>query len=126
MMPSNLKPLVWVGSSLRDLRAFPEEVQDALGYALFVVQAGAKHSSAKPLKGFGGAGVMEIIEDHGGDTYRAVYTVRPSDAVYVLHAFQKKSKRGIATPKHELEPIRARLGEAEALHAARRKEEHDG
>ncbi len=122
-MPPNLKPVVWVGPSLRELRALPDRVQDKLGYALFVAQAGRKHPSAKPLKGFGGAGVLEIVEDHEGDTYRAVYTVRFADAVYVLRALQKKSKKRIATPKHELDLIRARLREAETLHAARMKRE---
>jgi phage-related protein len=94
---------------------------------LDVAQSGSKHPSAKPLKGFGGAGVLEVIEDHVGSTYRAVYTVRFTDAVYVLHVFQKKSKRGVATPKHEMALIRARLKEAEALHTARRqKEERNG
>jgi phage-related protein len=123
MAPPNLKPLVWVGPSLRDLRACPDPVQGAVGYALFVAQAGSRHPSAKPLKGFGGAGVLEVIEDHDGSTYRAVYTVRFSDAVYVLHVFQKKSKRGAATPKHELALIRARLREAETLHAASQEQE---
>jgi phage-related protein len=123
MVPSKIKPVIWVGPSLRELRALPDEVQDKLGYALFLAQAGAKYPSAKPLKGFGGAGVLEVVEDHQGDIYRAVYTVRFADAVYVLHAFQKKSKKGIATPKHELDLIRARLKEAESLHAARTNEE---
>jgi phage-related protein len=126
-MAPNIQPLVWVGPSLSDLRALPDPVQDAVGYALFVAQSGSKHPSAKPLKGFGGAGVLEVIEDHDGSTYRAVYTVRFTDAVYVLHVFQKKSKRGGATPKHEMALIRARLKEAEALHTARcQKEERNG
>jgi len=107
---------VWVGPSLRELRAFPDVVQDKLGYALYVAQAGAKHPSAKPLKGFGGAGVLEIVEDHDGNSYRAVYTVRFAEAVYALHAFQKKSTRGIATPKRTLDLVRARLKQAEELH----------
>ena len=124
-MPPNVKPVVWIGPSLRELRDLPDAVQDKLGYALFLAQAGRKSPSTKPLKGFGGAGVLEIVEDHDGNTYRAVYTVRFSDAVYVLHAFQKKSKRGIATPKHTLDLIRARLAEAEALHATRMRTEGD-
>jgi phage-related protein len=123
MAPSNIKPVIWVGPSLRELRALPDEVRDRLGYALFLAQAGRKHPNAKPLKGFGGAGVLEVVEDHQSDTYRAVYTVRFADAVYVLHAFQKKSKKGVATPKHEMDLIRARLKEAESLHAARMNEE---
>lgn len=110
------KPVVWVGSSLQDLRGFPREVQRTMGYALRVAQLGGKHPDAKPLKGFGGAGVLEVIEDHDGDTYRLVYTVRLEGRVYVLHAFQKKAKRGIATPKHEIDLIRSRLKEAEEIH----------
>ena len=92
----------------------PDEVQDVFGYALHMAQMGKKHSHAKPLKGFGGAGVLEVVEDHVGDTYRAVYTVKVSGAVYVLHCFQKKSTHGIETPKHDLELIRDRLLAAEA------------
>lgn len=114
-----MKPLVWIGSSLEDLRAFPEEVRRAMGYALYLAQMGEKHPDAKPLKGFGG-GVLEAIDDFAGDTYRAVYTVRLSDAVYVLHAFQKKAKRGIATPKRDTDIIRSRLRRAKE-HAARQK-----
>jgi phage-related protein len=87
----------------------PADVQDTFGYALHLAQAGDRHSQAKPLKGFGGAGVLEVVEDHQGDTYRAVYTVRYASAVYVLHCFQKKSISGIATPKPDLDLIRARL-----------------
>ena len=97
------KPLFWVGSSIEDLREFPEDVKQAFGYALYLAQMGRKAPHAKPLKGFGGAGVLEIVEDHVGDTYRTIYTVRFADAVYVLHTFQKKSKKGIATPKKEIE-----------------------
>jgi phage-related protein len=112
----DLRPLDWIGPTRRELRQFPEAVRDAVGFALFRAQLGSKHPSATPLKGFGGAGVLEIVEDHDGDTYRAVYTVRFTEAVYVLHVFQKKSKKGIATPKHELERIRARLKQAERRH----------
>jgi len=104
-----MKPVRFVASSLDDLRALPDDVQGVIGYALYLAQIGLKHESAKPLKGFGGAGVLEMVEDHDGSTYRAVYTVRIKDAVYVLHVFQKKSRRGIATPQHEMELIRARL-----------------
>lgn len=110
---------VWVGSSLEDLKAFPAPVQRFMGFALRAAQEGGKHPDAKPLKGFGGAGVLEVVDDHDGDTFRAVYTVRFSDAVYVLHAFQKKSTRGIATPKREMDLIRRRLKEAELIHAER-------
>ncbi|MGH9747452.1 MAG: type II toxin-antitoxin system RelE/ParE family toxin [Candidatus Acidiferrales bacterium] len=112
-----IKPVVWLGSTKRDLSCFPEEVKDAVGYALYIAQQGGKHPDVKPLRGFGGAGVLEIIEDHAGDTYRAVYTVRFAGRVYALHAFQKKSKAGIKTPKPEVELIRARLKRAEEVHA---------
>ena len=105
------KPVVWVGDSLRVLRTFPAPVQDEVGYALFLAQRGEKHESAKPLKGFG-AGVLEIVSDHRGDTLRAVYTVRLGERVFVLHAFQKKSKRGAATPQAELEMVKRRLKRA--------------
>jgi len=95
------------------LHNFPAEVQRHIGYALHFAQMGDKHPSAKPLQGFGSAGVLEIVEDHDGDTYRAVYTVRFAEVVYVLHAFQKKSKRGIRTPKREIDLIKARLQRAE-------------
>jgi len=114
-----MKPLVWVGSSLEDVRRFPEAVKRTMGYALYLAQAGGKHPDAKPLTGFGGAGVLEVAEDFSGDTYRAVYTVRLAGAVYVLHAFQKKSRRGIATPRQDLDLIRARLRRAEELDALR-------
>lgn len=116
MERSKVKPLAWVGSSKRALKRFPGEVQDRIGFALYGVQTGQKPPNAKPLKGFGGAGVLEVIEDHDGNTYRAVYTVRFSDVVYMLHAFQKKAKSGIATSKHELEVVRIRLKEAARRH----------
>jgi phage-related protein len=116
-----LKPVVWIGSAKDDLSGFPEEVRDMMGYALFVAQQGGKHRDAKPLKGFGGAGVLEIVEDHDGDTYRAVYTVRLAGVVYALHAFQKKAKAGIKTPKAEIELIKARLRRAQEHYAERRK-----
>jgi phage-related protein len=110
-----MKLLHWVGSSLKDLRALPEQVQDDIGYALYLAQMGGKHADAKPLKGFGGAGVLEVVERHDGDTYRAVYTVKFRAAVYVLHVFQKKSTSGIATPKADVDLIRKRLAEAAAV-----------
>ena len=94
--------------------AMPDEVQQVFGFALYHAQAGELHHAAKPLKGFGSAGVVEIVEDCRGNTYRAVYTVRFVGVVYVLHCFEKKSKRGIETPKREMDLIRARLREAEA------------
>ena len=111
--PPKVKSLVWIGSSRRDLKSFPAEVKDVIGYALYQAQAGRKAPSAKPLAGFGGAGVLEIVEDHQTDTYRAVYTVKFSESVYVLHAFQKKSKKGIATPKPDMDLIKRRLRVAE-------------
>jgi phage-related protein len=110
-----LKPVIWVGRTLKDLREFPEPVQDHMGYALYVAQRGGKHRDAKTLKGFGGAGVLEVISDYRGDTFRAVYTVRHAGAVYVLHAFQKKSKTGRETTRRDLELIRQRLREAERI-----------
>jgi phage-related protein len=106
------KPVRWVGSSKEDLSDFPEEVRRRVGGALWEAQIGRKAAYAKPLKGFGDAGVLEIVEGFAGDTFRAVYTVRFAKAVYVLHAFQKKSKRGIATPKSELDLIDQRLKRA--------------
>ena len=105
-------PLEFAGSSRDDLSAFPIEVKQHIGFALRFAQTGGKHPDAKPLKGFGGAGVVEVVENHDGGTYRAVYTVRFASAVYVLHVFQKKSKRGIATPKAEIDLIKKRLREA--------------
>src|SRR5271156_3608391 len=116
------KQLVWVGSSRRDLRAFPPAVRRTFGVALFAAQLGETPPEAKPLKGFGGAGVLELIEDHRGDTYRAVYTVRFAAKIYVLHTFQKKSKHGIATPQKEIELIRARLKWAERLYTGKTTE----
>jgi phage-related protein len=106
------KPVVWIGSSLEDLKEFPEEVQGEMGYALYLAQTGKKHISAKPLKGFGGAGVVEIVTNFDSDTYRSVYTVKLAGVIYVLHAFQKKSKRGIATPKQDIALIKERLKRA--------------
>jgi phage-related protein len=105
----SIKPLRWIASSKDDLSVMPVEVRRAIGYALFAAQQGEKHDDAKVLKGFGDAGVLEVIAQHDGATFRAVYTVRLADVVYVLHVFQKKSKRGIATPKRELDLIRNRL-----------------
>ena len=106
------KPVRWVGSSKDDLSGFPEEVRRRVGGALWDAQRGLKAPYAKPLRGFGGAGVLEIVDDYDGDTYRAVYTVRFAGVVYVLHAFQKKSKGGKATPKAELDLIKQRLRRA--------------
>ncbi|HCK84160.1 MAG TPA: addiction module toxin RelE [Hyphomonadaceae bacterium] len=97
------KPVEWIGSSLKDLRGFPQDVRDTFGFALYLAQSGSKHAAAKPLKGFAGAGVLEVVEDFDGDAFRAVYTVRFASAVYILHAFQKKSKAGIKTPKADID-----------------------
>jgi phage-related protein len=112
------KRLDWIGSAREDIHKFPEDVKDDIGYALREVQQGKKPASAKPLKGFKGAGVLEIIEDYRTDTYRAVYTVKFAEVVYVLHCFQKKSKKGIETPKQDMELIERRLKAAEADYAA--------
>lgn len=103
------KPIKWVGSVKRDLDAMPEDVKDVFGYAIDLAQAGGKHPDAKVLAGFGSAGVLEVVEDSRGETYRAVYTVKFSGWVYVLHCFQKKSKSGIKTPKEDIDLIHARL-----------------
>jgi phage-related protein len=115
-----LKPVVWVGSSRTDLRAFPDPVQHHMGYALYVAQQGGKHRDAKVLTGFGGAGVLEVVKDFRGDTFRAVYTLRLAGAVYVLHAFQKKSKTGRETPRRDVELIERRLREAEQIARGRK------
>ena len=109
-----LKALRWVGSSKKDLLEFPDEVRREIGYALYFAQRGEKHPAAKPLRGFHGGVVLEVAEDQRGNAYRAVYTVRFPTAVYVLHAFQKKPKKGIATPHHDIELIKNRLKLAEA------------
>jgi phage-related protein len=121
-MSDEEKPLEWIGSSHKDLMALPAVVRRIFGYALSLAQAGDRHDAAKVLKGFGGAGVLEVVEDDVGGTYRAVYTVKFEEAVFVLHCFQKKSKSGIATPKEDMAIIRARLKVAE-LYA---KELRDG
>ena len=113
-MSDRLKPLQWVGSSKKDLLAMPDDVVDVFGFALHLAQVGKKHDQAKPMKGFDGASVLEVVEDHMGDTYRAVYTVKIADKVYVLHCFQKKSTKGIETPRHEMDVIRSRLKAAQA------------
>lgn len=115
-------PLVWIGGSKKDLMALPSDVRKFFGHALHFAQRGDQHDSIRVMKGFGGAGVLEVVEGGIGGTYRAVYTVRFKEAVFVLHCFQKKSKSGIATPKSDMDVIRARLKVAEALS----KELHDG
>jgi phage-related protein len=110
-----LKPVIWVGTSLDDLRRFPAPVQDHMGYALYVAQGGSKHQDAKVLSGFGGAGVLEVMKDYRGDTFRAVYTLKYAARVFVLHAFQKKSKSGRQTSRRDMELIHQRLRQAELL-----------
>ena len=103
------KPLLWVGTAKKDLLTMPGDVQDTFGYALYLAQTGGRHMQAKPLKGFGSAGVLEVVESEAGSTFRAVYTVKIAEAVYVLHCFQKKSSSGIATPKPDMDLVRERL-----------------
>lgn len=117
------KPVRWVGGSREDLIGFPEDVRRRVGGAIWEAQLGGKAPYAKPLKGFSGAGVLEVVDDYDGDTYRAVYTVRFAGAVYVLHAFQKKSKRGIATPRQDMDLIEQRLKRAREDHEQWLKQE---
>lgn len=114
-MTNKEKPLEWIASSHKDLMALPSDVRRRFGYALSLAQIGDQDDAAKVLKGFGGAGVLEVVEDDAGGTYRAVYTVKFAEAVFVPHCFQKKSKSGIATPKADMDIIRARLKVAEVL-----------
>jgi len=113
-----LRPIQWVGSSLKDLKEMPEDVRDAIGFSLFQVQVGRKPLNASIMRGFSGASVLEIKDDFDGDTYRCIYTIRFPEAVYVLHAFMKKSTRGIETSKNDIHLVKARLKIAEAHYAA--------
>jgi phage-related protein len=113
------RQLVFIGSSQDDPRSFPEDVKDVVGYALWRAQIGEKHPSAKPLRGFGGAGVIEISDEHSGDAYRVVYSVWLTGVVYVLHAFKKKSTRGIATPRQHFDMVKKRLKDAADIHTKR-------
>jgi phage-related protein len=122
-MSTKEKPLEWIGGSRKDLMALPADVRRLFGYALSLAQAGDQHDAAKILKGFGGAGVLEVVENDVGGTYRTVYTVKFEEAAFVLHCFQKKSKHGIATPKEDMDVIRARLKVAEAIAKELRDEE---
>jgi phage-related protein len=121
-----LKDLVWIASSRKDLRAFPDDVRRVMGFALYLAQSGEKHPDAKPLRGFHGTGVLEVVDDFDGDTFRTVYTIRLADVVYVLHAFQKKSKRGVATPRHEIDLVRERYEMARRHHALRQGSQQRG
>ena len=116
MPPPSKKELRWVGSSKKDLMDLPREVVRALGFALETAQFGGMAENAKAMKGFGGASVIEICDKHNKQEFRAVYVVRFEEAIYVLHAFQKKSKAGIATPKRETDLIASRLRDAELIH----------
>ena len=119
MPVQHTKPVEWIASSYKDFTDFPGDVQDEMGYALYIAQIGGKHDSVKPLKGYGGAGVLEVVASHIGDTFRTVYTVKFANAIYVLHAFQKKSKEGIKTPAEDMALIERRLKVAQADHQAR-------
>lgn len=119
-MRGEVKPVRWIGSSKRDLKSFPEPVQRDVGQALYAAQCSEEYPCVKALKGFGGRNVLEIVAPFDGDTFRAVYTVRFGDAIYVLHAFQKKSKAGTATPQKEIELIKQRLASAERDYRERR------
>lgn len=119
-MAVSVKPVWWIGSTKKDLLALPGEVQHHVGFALYQVQCGKMPAEAKPLKGYGGASVQEIVVDFNRDTYRAVYTVRFAERVYVLHVFKKKAKSGIATPKSDLDLIERRLKQAVEMEKNRR------
>ncbi|MBB2684856.1 type II toxin-antitoxin system RelE/ParE family toxin (plasmid) [Rhizobium sophoriradicis] len=122
ILPRPTRPLLWIASSRKDYAEFPPKVQEAFGFELFLAQTGQHPPSAKMLKGLGN-GIVELVEDHDSDTYRAVYTVRFDTAVYVLHCFKKKSKRGIKTPQSDIELIKHRFRDAEAHYAAKQNEE---
>lgn len=121
-MPENERPLIWIASSKKDLLSLPVDIRKFFGHALHFAQNSEQHKAAKVLKGFGGAGVLELIEDDADGTYRAVYTVRFKEAVFVLHCFQKKSKSGIKTPQKEIEVIQTRLKAAELIAREMRNE----
>ncbi|MGL6073442.1 MAG: type II toxin-antitoxin system RelE/ParE family toxin [Fimbriiglobus sp.] len=121
-----LKPVRFVGSSRKDIRKLPEGVKSVFGKALYDAQTGKKHPGAKPLKGFGGAGVLEVVEDDEGGTYRAVYTVKFAEVVYVLHVFQKKSNTGIKTPTYEIDTIKTRFKAAEVDYEEFRQKSQNG
>lgn len=118
-----LRELIWVASSRRDVRAMPSSIRRVFGVALFMAQNGVTPPIAKPMKGFGGGGVLELIEADRSGTYRAVYTIRFATAMYVLHVFQKKSKRGIATPRQDIAMVKNRLRAAAEIHAAMKGKE---
>jgi phage-related protein len=115
-MKQDIKEIVWLGSSKKDLISMPATVQCTFGYALHLAQTGDKHNQARSLKGFSSAGILEIVEDWRGNTYRAIYTIRYNSFVYVLHCFQKKSKKDVETPKEDMDIVRKRLKIAEKIH----------
>ncbi len=121
MLVLELKPLVWVGSSKRDIRRLPRPVRKLFGFALRLAQQGLRHADAKSLRGFGGGAVIEVVEDFDKNTYRAVYTVRFEGVVYALHVFQKKSKEGSKTPRVDMELIKKRLKDAETDYRSRKR-----
>ncbi len=121
MSSDDLKPVIWIGSAYDDWLAFPDDVQDVMGYSLYLAQRGEKADNAKPLAGFKGSSVLEIVDNYNTDTYRAIYTVQFEGVVYVLHAFQKKSKKGIATPKGDIKLIEQRLKRAKEQHGTRKQ-----
>lgn len=118
-MEHQARPITWMGSSREDLKAFPAQVRRDIGHALYTAQQGDTDPAAKPLKGFGGSSVMEIVDRHDTDTYRAVYTTQFAGRIYVLHAFQKRSTKGVATPQKEIELIKKRLTAARNHHKER-------
>ncbi|HEV2917065.1 MAG TPA: type II toxin-antitoxin system RelE/ParE family toxin [Candidatus Babeliales bacterium] len=120
-----LKELIWVGSSYKDLMDLPVDIRHVMGYGLYLAQCGEMHESAKVLKGFGGAGVIEIIDSDDAGTYRAVYTIKMADAIFVLHVFQKKSKQGIKTPQRDIDLINARLKQAQEIYKSRQDNEKE-
>jgi len=113
------RPVKWIGTSLEDLRSSPRAVRIDVGHALFTAQEGKMDPAAKPLRGFGGASVLEIVASHQGSAWRVVYTVRFADAIYVLHVFQKKYTKGIKTPVREMDFVRRRLAEVERYYRER-------
>lgn len=116
-----LKELIWVGSTKKDLSSFSEDIQDDMGYGLYLAQIGEKHKNAKVLKGFGNASIIEMISLDESGTYRTVYTVAMSKAICILHVFQKKSKYGIETPKQDIDLIKSRLKQAQVVYKERFK-----
>jgi phage-related protein len=118
--PKGKKFVEFLGTSRKDLKALPKSVRVVFAYAIYMAEYGEKHPDAKPLTGFSGAGVMEVVEDQDGDAYRAVYTASLGDTLYVLHAFKKKSKVGGKTPPRDMELITKRWKEAQRLHSAKK------